>query len=296
MAILLLLLVGCSSGGEAMDTPLAPTTTSAATTTEATTTTTVPTTTAAPPTTVPLEDHGPFEVTTTMVSHETTQDIWVWAPDADGSWPIIYALHGTGGTGDGLATTASKLASHGYVVFSPTWRSEMDAECGYRYALSVAGQYGGDPDLPITSIGHSLGASVILVGGLDDAAYAEGGTYDACFTGGPRPSLLVPIAGCHYEYRGNEFGFDPVPFSGRDVDITLVVGTEDTECDPWQSQDATEVLNDVGYDARLVEVEDGNHANVVFYEIVDDEWVAIPDDPVGEEVVRVILDALGTGQ
>jgi hypothetical protein len=239
-------------------------------------------------------DGDTFEVTTTMVSHETTQDMWVWAPDADGSWPIVYALHGTDSTGDELATTASMLASHGYVVFSPTWRSEMDGECGYRYALTVADQYGGDPDLGIIGIGHSLGATAILVGGLNDAAYAPGGTYDACFTGGPRPSLVVPIAGCHYEYQGNSFGFDPVPFSGRDVDITLVVGDNDTECEPWQSQDATEALNDAGYNAQLVEVEGGDHANVVFHEIVDDEWVSVPDDPIGEEVVQIILDAIDT--
>lgn len=233
-----------------------------------------------------------YEVTTTVVSHETTQDIWVSAPDAEGPWPIIYALHGTDGTGDGLAATAGELASRGYVVFSPTWRSEMDAECSYRYALTIADQYGGDPELGITGIGHSLGASVLLIGGLDDAAYAAGGTYDDCFTGGTRPSVLVPIAGCHYEYQGNEYGFDPVPFSGRDVDITLVVGNEDTECEPWQSQDATEELVNVGYDARLVEVEGGNHANVVFHEIVDGEWVTVPDDPVGEEVVETILAAI----
>ena len=237
-----------------------------------------------------------YEVTTTVVSHETTQDIWVSAPDAEGRWPIIYALHGTDGTGDGLATMAGELARRGYVVFSPTWRSEMDAECGYRYALTIADRYGGDPDLGIAGIGHSAGAGVLLIGGLDDAAYGAGGTYDECFTGGPRPSVLVPISGCHYEYQGNEFDFDPVPFSGRDVDITLVVGNEDTECEPWQSQDATEELDDVGYDAGLIEVDGGNHANVVFHEIVDDEWVTVPDDPVGDDVVNIILDAIEAGQ
>jgi hypothetical protein len=100
------------------------------------------------------------------------------------------------------------------------------------------------------------------------------------------------LAGSKRAYQGNEFGFDPVPFSGRDVDVTLVVGNEDTECEPWQSQDATEELNNVGYDARLTEVDGGNHANVVFYEIVDDEWVTVPDDPVGEEVVEIILAAI----
>lgn len=239
-------------------------------------------------------DGQTFEVTATVVSHDTTQDIWVWAPDTEGSWPMIYALHGTGGTGDGLAATASSLASHGYVVFAPTWRSEMDAECSYRYGLSIAEEYGGDPNQPITYIGHSLGASAILTGGLDDAAYGPGGTYNECFDGGARPSLLVPISGCHYEYEGNEFGFDPVAYSEQGVNIVLVVGTEDTVCEPWQSHDATAALNDIGYSAELIEVDDGNHANVVFYEIVNDEWIVVPDDPIGQEVVDIILDAIDT--
>lgn len=35
-------------------------------------------------TTAPLEDLGTFDVTATVVSHETTQDMWVFAPDDEG--------------------------------------------------------------------------------------------------------------------------------------------------------------------------------------------------------------------
>jgi acetyl esterase/lipase len=284
-SLVVLLLAACSDDAEdSSGTTLASTTTAS----ETTTTTAAPTTT----TTVALQGHGPFEVTSTVVSHETTQDIWVWAPDADGSWPIVYALHGTGGTGDGLAVTATELASYGYVVFAPTYRTEMDLECGWRYSLSIAEEYGGDLDEPTAYIGHSLGASMVLIGGLDEDAYGPGGTYDVCFEGGVRPTVLVPISGCYYEYEGDEFVFDPAAYSDQGVEIVLVVGTEDAVCEPWQSQDATEVLQAAGYDARLVEVEGGNHSNVVFYEVVDGEWLPVPDDPIGEEVVQIILDAI----
>jgi hypothetical protein len=284
-ALVALLLPACSD--DAGDSPGA--TLASSTTTSDTTTTTAASTTT---TTVALQGHGPFEVTSTVVSHETTQDIWVWAPDTEGSWPIVYALHGTGGSGEGLAVTATELASHGNVVFAPDWGSEQDAECSYRYSLSIAEEYGGDPTQPITYIGHSLGASTILMGGLDDAAYGPGGTYDACFEGGARPSLLVPISGCHYEYEGNHFEFQPVTHSDQGVEIVLVVGTEDTVCEPWQSKDATDALLAAGYDARLVEVEGGNHFTVIFHDFVDDEWLILPDDPAGAEVVQTILDAI----
>ena len=308
--ILVLLVIpacGDDSSGEATDTTLTPTTVKAVTTTTAapTTTTAAPTTTTI--TTVPLQGTGPYEVATTVVSHPATQDIWVTAPsasDADewGTWPIVFATHGRGGSGDGLAATAAELASHGAVVFAPTYRStegqyiEQDLECAYRYVTSIAQDYGGDLDQPVTSFGHSLGASMALFGGLSEAAYGPGGTYDACFSGVPRSDVIVAVAGCHYEYEGEQFPFDMTGFSNMDADVVLVAGTEDDVCELWQSQDATEELQAAGYDARLVEIDGGNHANVVFYEIVDGEWLLRPDDPVGEEVAQVILDAINAAQ
>ncbi len=303
LGLVVLVIPACSSGaGDAAETTTASTTT---TTVIDTTTTAAPTTTTT--TTVPLQGTGPYEVATTVVSHPATQDIWVTAPsasDADewGTWPIVFATHGRGGSGDGLAATAAELASHGAVVFAPTYRStegqyiEQDLECAYRYVMSIAQDYGGDLDHPVTSFGHSLGASMALFGGLSEAAYGPGGTYDACFSGVPRSDVIVAVAGCHYEYEGEQFPFDMTGFSNMDADVVLVAGTDDDVCELWQSQDATEELQAAGYDARLVEIDGGNHANVVFYEIVDGEWLLRPGDPVGEEVAQVILDAIEAAQ
>jgi acetyl esterase/lipase len=98
-----------------------------------------------------VDAEPPFEVSSAVISHETTQDISVWAPEADGSWPVVYALHGIGGSRQDLAETAMALARQGVVVFAADYRSatpehwEQDAECGYRYALSIAEEYGGGP-------------------------------------------------------------------------------------------------------------------------------------------------------
>ena len=55
-----------------------------------------------------------------------------------------------------------------------------------------------------------------------------GRTYGACFEGAVRTSVIVPISGCHYEFDGQKFGFDPVAYSEQDVEIVLVVGAEDS--------------------------------------------------------------------
>ena len=303
LATVVLLLPGCddTNNGAAADTTLA-----------ASITTATPTTTSAPTTTttaVPLEELGPFEVTTTVVSHETTRDISVWAPNADGSWPVVYLVPAAG-TGQDLAEMATRLASYGTVVFAPDYRfthsqlsQEQDLECGYRFVRSVAGEYGGDPDQPITFVGDSYGASMALFGGLSEGTYGPGGSYDVCSTGAPRPDVIVAIAGCYYEFEGAEFPesvvdvlIDSLDLKKLDADLVLVVGEDDPTCQPWQSEDAAEALRAAGYNARLVDVPSGDHGNVVFWSVVDGEWVTAPNHPIGKEVVQIILDAIDAAQ
>lgn len=283
----LLLVAGCGGADEgATETTLAPTSTIEGTTTSSTD-----------------AAETVSGLVTEVVSHETTQDIYVTAPggpesDGWGTWPVVFLLHGSGGDGGGLALTAAELAERGVVVFSATYRFaepqhiEMDAECSYRYGWTIAEDFGGDLTQPVTVVGHSRGAQVGMYGMLNDTVYGPGGTFDACFAGTPRADLVVPIAGCHYEYQGTEFGFDMSPYTNREAELVLIVGTEDDECEAWQSRDATSELQEAGFDARLVELTDGNHANVVFYEIVNDEWVPAPSDPVGDEVIRTVLAAI----
>jgi poly(3-hydroxybutyrate) depolymerase len=55
-------------------------------------------------------DNGRYDVTTAVVSNEATQEIKVFAPDADGPWPVVVALHGVGGTAQDMAELATRLA------------------------------------------------------------------------------------------------------------------------------------------------------------------------------------------
>jgi acetyl esterase/lipase len=112
--------------------------------------------------------------------------------------------------------------------------------------------------------------------------------------------VVVAIGGCYYEYEGQAV----LPFidlmveknatAKLDGDLVLVVGEDDDMCHAWQSEEATAALQAAGYDAELHVMPGGDHRNVVFWEQVNGEWVTVPNDPVGKEVVQIILDAIQT--
>jgi hypothetical protein len=56
---------------------------------------------------------GGFRVTSEVVSHEGAKDMLVFAPDAQGRWPVIVAFHGVGGSPDDMAEMATRLAGEG---------------------------------------------------------------------------------------------------------------------------------------------------------------------------------------
>jgi predicted esterase len=249
-------------------------------------------------------DDPVFDVTSTIVSHETTREVHVWAPDAEGPWPVVHALHGLGGRAEDMAIMAEELASRGFVVFAATGRTieaveqgrfadlARDTECGYRFARTIAEDYGGDLDQPVTMVGYSFGATGALSFGLQEATFGPGGTYEECFSGSPRPDVIVAVSGCHYEFEGNAFRFDTSGFGNDDATLVLVVGENDPVCAPWQSEDAADTLEAMGYDVDFVEIPNGNHFSVIFHDLVDDEWLTAPDEPAGHAVVETILDAI----
>ena len=309
---------GCSSG--ATDTTLVTAASTVSTTIPVTTATSQATTTTLAPSitaivaattavaSAPVEAKYPVVVTSGL-SGEDTQEIMVWAPEADGSWPVVYALHGTGGDAQGLAELATVLAGQGVVVFATDYRSELvptpqwkdayrDTECGYRYARSAAADYGGDLDQPVTIVGHSLGATIALAMGLNEKVYGPDGEFDSCPGVAPRPDVIVPLSGCHYEYEGRTFPFDPeaYDFTYDESELVLIVGTDDEVCEPWQSEDAATALQDDGFDTSLVTINDGNHFTVIFYDLVGGEWLTLPDDPAGMAVTQTILDVIEAAQ
>jgi dienelactone hydrolase len=188
---------------------------------------------------------GGFDVTSETVSHATTQDILVFAPDAEGSWPVVLVMHGVGGTAEDMREIATHLAREGLVVFVPNYRTDVsteegindagrDGECAYRCARTIASDYGGDLDQPVTFVGWSLGASYVLAAGLTDDIEPSGEGL-SCFRKVPRPDVVVAMSGCHDECEGRPTGFDLHGSGNMDADVVLLAGEEDTTCATWQT-------------------------------------------------------------
>jgi acetyl esterase/lipase len=250
----------------------------------------------------------PYPVSSTVVSHETTQEISVFAPEAEGSWPVAYLLHCYDCNREDSAEMGRQLASHGVVAFVPDYRSthplrmggylEKDLECGYRYARSIAHEYGGDLDQPVTFVGDSFGSTVALGVGTSESYFGPTGEYDTCFAGTPRADVVVAIGGCYYEYEGepvyNHVESMVEHAEGRlwDGKLVFVVGESDDICHAWQSEGVVAALQAAGYDAELHVMAGGDHHNVVFWTQNDGEWITVPDDPVGKQVLQLILDRI----
>lgn len=239
-----------------------------------------------------------YEVRSETVSDESTQDIWVFTPQSEGSWPVVMLLHGLDGVGEAMAETGSQLAAHGLVVFAPTYRTDMSTEqgmadlesditCAYRYAIANADRYNGDLDQPITVAGWSLGATYALEGGLTSEEQPI-----ACGAEVPLPEVVVAISGCHYQFDESQFDFDPSGWGNKDATVLLIGGEEDATCAAFQSEDAAAELREAGYDVDLVIIEGADHPAPIFHEFVDGEFVLTPDDPAGTQTVDLIVDAI----
>jgi dienelactone hydrolase len=247
-----------------------------------------------------------FEVTSDTVSHPTTQDILVFAPDAEGSWPVVVVMHGVGGRAADMAEFATHLAREGLVVFVPNYRTDVrteegvndagrDGECAYRFARTIASDYGGDLDQPVTFVGWSLGASYVLAAGLTDDIDPSGEGL-SCFEKVPRPDVVVAMSGCHYEYEGRPTGFDLHGSGNMDADVELLAGEEDTTCAAWQTEDAAAELRSAGYDVDLLILDGASHYAPIFHDRINGEDVVVTDDPEGERTVEVILEAIAANQ
>lgn len=303
---------------------LPPTTTVPATTTtagQATTTTSAPTTstTVDVPPTLPVEMEAKYPVVMTEgLTGPDTQEIVVWAPDAEGPWPVVMFLAGWEGKGIHYVQTAEMLAGQGVVVFAPDYRAQdivtadwknvfRDAECAYRHIRTIASDYGGDTDQPITISGHSLGAHIAMTIVLFDSEFGPEGPFDSCPGQVSRPDQVVGLAGCYLKsgVDGSEFPFKPKAsgWTHFDAPIHLVVGSDDTVCEPWQSEEAAATLAVDGYEnVDLTVIDDADHFDVVFmgYQGENEwyepggEWFTKPNDPGGVAAVQAILDTITT--
>jgi dienelactone hydrolase len=232
-------------------------------------------------------------------------DIRVLAPEDEGPWPVVVALHGVGGSSAGMVELATRLASAGVVVFAPTHHSELaiaedltraadEISSAYELARRTAAEHGGDLRQPVTAVGWSLGADFVLLGSLQE----QGGETGRCPGELPRPDVVVGLSGCYYEFQRDPVAwFDDVlswPISG--TDIHLVAGDQDTVCPAWQTENLAAALRAAGHHVELAELSAANHDAPVFHDLRNGEWQVITDDPAGEQTVQVVLDAIATAR
>ena len=256
-------------------------------------------------------------VRTDNISGTDIANMTVWAPDAQGDWPVVLLLAGWSGIGDHYSATAEALASHGVVVFAPDYRAQSidgpdwrdayrDAECAYRHLRASAARFGGDIEQPVTVIGHSTGAVVATGLALDEEGFASAGPFDRCPAGEvPRPDRVVALGGCYFasDFDGTEYPWDPSTFgwSHLDADIHMVVGADDSVCEAWQTEQAADLLSQDGFEnVALTTLDDADHFDVVFMRWEGDgdwydpatEWFDEPGDEAGLAAVQVMLDTV----
>jgi dienelactone hydrolase len=249
------------------------------------------------------DDGSTMPVTSTVVSDPTTQEILAFSPDEAGPWPVVLAMHGLDGGNQDMAELSRHVAEAGNLVFAPNWRTDIttlegatnaarDAECAYRYSRAIATDYHGDLHAPMTFVGWSLGASLVLNQGLTEHVDAAGEPM-GCFAEVARADVIIAISGCYYEYEGAKFDFDTSGFGNKDADITLVAGEQDTTCAAWQTEKAAAALKAAGYDVEVLILAGASHYAPIFHEHVNGQWVVVPGSPAGQKTVEIILDAIG---
>jgi dienelactone hydrolase len=284
----MLLLAACSSGGGA-GSP-APTLTLGGSP--------LPTSAANGSPAVASGEPGARNATPTVISDASTRAITVWTPDGPGPWPIVYAVPGASGDSSELAILGQRLAADGYLVFvtdhvdfeqGPDFDTlTQEVECGYRYVLSVADRFGGDPNAPITMVGHSLGAGAVVHHGLHADLFGPGGSYDPCFSGAPRPSVIAAIAGCYYGLPGQPSDWDTSAYANKEAHLVLIGGSADDLCPAKQSEDATKQLRSQGYDATVVKIDGADHGTLIYMTDAGPD----PGSPYGAQVAAAIEDAI----
>jgi dienelactone hydrolase len=243
-------------------------------------------------------------VTSQVVSDATTRDLHVLAPDGEGSWPVVVALHGLGGTGQDMVELGIRLAKAGVVVFAPTYNTDLstpegltgasdDIVCAYQAARRIAPEYGGDLTQPITAVGWSLGADFVVLGALGPPT--DSGT-GRCPGEMPSPDVVVALSGCYYEFEGNPVTWfdDLTGWTNKSAGVYLVDGDNDATCPASQTERLATALRAEGYDVAVTQLSSANHSAPIFHDERDGQWEVITDNPAGEQTVEIIVDAITT--
>lgn len=238
----------------------------------------------------------PYRVSSQVLRDESSQEVRVWAPVGGRGSPVVFALPGLGGHSSDFDLLGSALASRGVVVFATDYRTNgtiddiaVDTACGYRLVRRVAKDHGGDLARPVTGLGWSRGASLMLSGALHRTPTGAGAS---CAQDLPLPEVVVGMNGCYYEWAGRPQPFPVEELDRRDASVLLVAASADRNCPAWQSRKAATALEAVGFHTTLTTIVGANHFTPLFHDFVKGRWVAVPGGTAGEQTVQAILHAI----
>jgi dienelactone hydrolase len=205
-----------------------------------------------------------------------------------------------------MVELGTRLAQAGVVVFVPTYNTDLstpegltdasdDLACAYEVTRRIAPEYGGDLSQPVTAVGWSLGADFVVLGGLGPPSDGRTGR---CPGEPPDPDVVVALSGCYYEFEGNPVTWfdDLTGWSNKSADVHLVDGDNDTTCPATQTERLATSLRTEGYDVAVTQLSAANHGAPIFHDEHDGQWRVITDDPAGEQVVDIILEAITTAR
>lgn len=266
---------------------------------------------------LPLGDEpappGHITVVEVAAVNDVVRPVSVYRPAGEGPWPIAVLFAGWDSPRSALDQFARELAAEGLVVATTDIDTdrllEGDYECAQRLATLSALEYGGDPEGPLITGGHSYGASVASMASLFDPFFAPAtGQLLECGLEGEHDlgptDLVVGLSGAWYPgecaadpamaaFASTGFPAHVLPFDGNPgVPFIVAHGTDDPICPFAQAQTAAAEWEAGGHPTEFLVLEGAGHCEGVIFGASPDDWPDVefdPDSLTSREVVDAIV-------
>jgi fermentation-respiration switch protein FrsA (DUF1100 family) len=214
--------------------------------------------------TVEEDEDGPFAVRTVATTlYDATRDrtinVTVYAPDANGEFPLVVMVHGYAAAASDYETLDTELAAAGFVVAAPDFpRSSRAATASpsrdiVEQATDVSfvlDQLLNPKTVPPALFGSIEAGPVAVMGHSDGGVTAAGVAFNS--------AAADPRIGAAVVMSGGAFGFSGPWFTNDDPPALLAIHGADDEVNPYASSQS---LYDEATGAKwLVSVNGGSHA------------------------------------
>ena len=76
--------------------------------------------------------------------------------------------------------------------------------------------------------------------------------------------------------------------------MVFIVGADDETCEPWQSAEAAREYAEAGFDTTYIEIPGTSHIELIGHDIIDGEFVTLPDEEAVLTVTYAVLEAISS--